>query len=398
MNLPKTNSLPDDPEILPPARRRRASRLLAPLDVDERAALFDKFAHRLSPTFDFYIFSLISGAILGLALMADNQAFLFLGIILAPMMSPVIGISLGTVVGSTRLFLRNLVGVLLGSTIVFSAAFLVAILLQVEFPGNKFLAQAHTRFSWPDFVVLFIGSLFTTVFLARRNDEQGSTNAPFASLALVYTLYLPLACAGIGLGARLPYLWPDGLVVYLLNLVCAILIGAIMLAVLGFRPLSPFGYTIGGALALAAILLALGMGSFSAVVTARIGLPTATFTLTPTPTTTYTPTSTPVPPTATSTMTVTPSLTITPSITPSLTPTPVLGLVRSDISQGARIRSEPGGPTVGFLAQNTWVVLLPETVEQDGIIWIQVVAPDGTRGWLVSDLVLRVTPTPPPSP
>jgi hypothetical protein len=97
-------------------------------------------------------------------------------------------------------------------------------------------------------------------------------------------------------------------------------------------------------------------------------------------------------------MTVTPSLTITPSITPSMTPTPVLGLVRSDISQGARIRSEPGGQTVGFLAQNTWVILLPETVEQDGILWIQVVAPDGTRGWLVYELVLRVTPTLLPSP
>ncbi|OGO34428.1 MAG: hypothetical protein A2Z16_08385 [Chloroflexi bacterium RBG_16_54_18] len=398
MNLPRTNSFPDDPESLPPARRRRASRLLAPLDVDERAALFDKFAHRLSPTFDFYIFSLISGAILSLALMADNQAFLLLGIILAPMMAPVIGISLGTVIGSTRLFLRNLVGMLLGSLIVFSAAFLITSLLRVEFPGEKNLAQAHTRFSWPDFLVLFIGSVFTTIFLARRNDGQSSPTAPLASLALAYTLYLPLAGAGIGLGARLPYLWPDGLVVYLLHFICAISIGAIVLAVLGFRPLSPFGYTIGGAVALAAILLALGMGSFSAVVTARIGLPTATFTLTPTPTATYTPTSTSVPPTATLTMTVTSSLTITPSITPSITPTPVLGLVRSDISQGARIRSEPGGQTVGFLAQNTWVVLLPETVEQDGIIWIQVVAPDGTRGWLVSDLVLRVTPTLLPSP
>lgn len=103
MNASRTDLQPDDPADLPPARRRRANRLLAPLDVDERADLFDQFAHRLSPTFDFFIFSMLSGAVLGLGLMIDNQALLFLGIILGPFMTPVIGISLGTVLASSPL-------------------------------------------------------------------------------------------------------------------------------------------------------------------------------------------------------------------------------------------------------------------------------------------------------
>lgn len=398
MNIPRPEILPDDPDALPPARRRRAGRLLAPLDVDERADFIDRCAHRLSPTFDFFFFSLLAGSILGLAFMADNQAILLLGLICAPLMAPVIGISLGTVMGSTRLFFRNLVGVLLGSLLIFGTGYFFGYLLKAQFPGEKFLAQAHTRFTWPDILVLVIGSVFTTAFLARKKDEQGLSNVSFASLGLVYALYLPLSSAGIGLGARLPYLWPDGLLVFLLHLVCAILVGAVLLAFMGFRPLSPFGYTIGGAVALAAALLALGMGSFSAAVTARIGLPTATFTLTATPTLTYTPTLTPVPPSLTPTLTATRTPTLTPTRTPTPTPTPILGLVRSDISQGARIRSEPAGETVGFLAQNTWVTLLPELVEEDGITWVQVIAPDGTTGWLVMDLVLRITPTPSPTP
>ena len=36
MNFSKIEQTPDNPDDLPPARRRRAQRLLAPLDTDER--------------------------------------------------------------------------------------------------------------------------------------------------------------------------------------------------------------------------------------------------------------------------------------------------------------------------------------------------------------------------
>ena len=62
MSLPKTESFPDDPDLMPPARRRRARRLLAPLEADERAATIDHLARRSSPTFDFFIFSALLGS------------------------------------------------------------------------------------------------------------------------------------------------------------------------------------------------------------------------------------------------------------------------------------------------------------------------------------------------
>jgi hypothetical protein len=42
MTLPNSEQFPDDPDSLPPARRRRARRLLAPLNADERAAIWTK--------------------------------------------------------------------------------------------------------------------------------------------------------------------------------------------------------------------------------------------------------------------------------------------------------------------------------------------------------------------
>ncbi len=63
MNRYNSKRFPNDPDRLPPARRRRARRLLTPLDADERAAFLDEIAHRTYPSFDFFLFSLLAGAI-----------------------------------------------------------------------------------------------------------------------------------------------------------------------------------------------------------------------------------------------------------------------------------------------------------------------------------------------
>ena len=49
MNLPTTEQFPNEPEKLPPARRRRAFRLLVPLEADERASQLEKIVQRASP-------------------------------------------------------------------------------------------------------------------------------------------------------------------------------------------------------------------------------------------------------------------------------------------------------------------------------------------------------------
>ncbi|MGB7094393.1 MAG: hypothetical protein WBD62_07065, partial [Anaerolineales bacterium] len=94
------NVTPDDPEQLSPARRRRARRLLAPMEAEDRIDFLDKVAHRASPSFDFFLFSLLAGAVIAVGYLLDSQPILVLSAILAPMMAPVIGVALGMVVGS----------------------------------------------------------------------------------------------------------------------------------------------------------------------------------------------------------------------------------------------------------------------------------------------------------
>ena len=85
MSLPTSEHTPDDPELLPPARRRRARRLLAPMEAGEKAETLDRLALRTIPTFNFYVFSMLAGLILAAGLAFNSPVLLVLGAVITPL-------------------------------------------------------------------------------------------------------------------------------------------------------------------------------------------------------------------------------------------------------------------------------------------------------------------------
>lgn len=397
MSLPTIEHIPDDPDKMPPARRRRARRLLAPLELDERAVILDQLRRRTSPSFDFFLFSIISGMILCVGLFLNAPALLVLGAVFAPLMAPVIGLSLGTVVGSFKYFTRSLVGVAIGSLLVFMVGLAAGLLGRIWIHTHLSLAYLNAELSWINLIVLTVGAIFTAATMAHH---ERSPAAP--SVALAYTLYLPLTVAGIGLGSASPHLFPDGLVVFAIHLAWGAFLGAITLAILGFRPMTALGYTFGGAVALLGVALVVGfsaysttLGWFGAPLAVPTYTPTATSTLTPIPPTS-TDTYTPVPPTLTPTITLTPTRTATATITS--TPSPVPVYARIGPPEGALIRSEPGFSSPVLypgIMQGVLVQILGNSQEIDGYTWIKVLVIENKReGWILQSLLQIATPEP----
>jgi hypothetical protein len=395
MNQFNSERFPDDPDRLPPARRRRAHRLLAPLEADERAAFLDTIAHRTYPSFDFFLFSLLAGAVFGIGYLLDSPPFLLLGALVAPLMAPAVGVALGTVTGSIGFFLRNLIGILIGSALVFGVGLLTGYVAQIWLPLDFNQAHLQARISWVNFLILALGTILTTASLVR---QESTPELP--SVALAYELYLPLVAAGIGLGSGAPFLWPDGLVVFALHLSWSALLGALTLLILGFRPLTLFGYTLGGVVSLIGALVLIGITGAGAAFGGNLAIPTPVPTPTPTATPTLTPvppTDTPVPPTATPTLTLTPTRTPTLTRTPTPTATPILALVDAGEEGGAHLRAEPGyqAASVKILANGTLLKVLPDLpAEGGGVLWVHVETPDGEVGWIVQTLLATATPSP----
>jgi hypothetical protein len=395
VSIPRIEQEPDDPEQLPPARRRRAKRILAPLETDERARLLDETAHRAAPSIDFFIFSLVSGLILTAGLVFDQFALLVLGAALAPLMAPMVGIALGTVIGSIPYFLRSLAGLAVGFVLVFLSGWVGGFIASNWYRASLADFDNFALLSWVDFGVLAIAAVLTTIYIARSYQNSESPQFALSSVALAYELFLPLVKAGFGLGSGIPHLWPDGLVVFAIFFAWAVLLGALVLFFFGFRPLTIFGYTFGGVVGLLCIVLLIGFTGAGAAVGANIALPTPIPSSTPTMTATATHTSTPVPPTATATMTATLTPTLTSTLTPTPTATPVLVEVSSGTEEGVRFRLEPAGATGGFISNGTIVILVPDSrTEIDGIGWVEIVLPDNSSGWILQSLIALLPPTP----
>ncbi len=387
MKLQGSQLLPSDSDNLPPARRRRARRLLTPLEADERALMIESVAHRASPSFDFFLFSLLAGILLAGGLWLDAPPVLLLGALVAPSMVPVGGMALGTILGSPRFFGRSFGGFAIGCTFVLLLGAGGGALTRLFPPAGWQQAHLVTRLSAAHFLVVAVGAVWAAVQLAQ---EDGNPAVP--GVALAYGLYLPLSAAGFGLTSGQPHLWPDGIVVFALHLAWAVLLGTITFAILGFRPLTVFGYTLGGVVALLSIVLLIALGSAGAAIEANIALPTYTPTPTHTPTLTPTLTATPVPPTATLTPTTTPTLTPTLSPTPTPTATPYFALIAPP--KGAVIRDVPGGVIVSSYLQGTRVQILDAPpVEQESGIWVLVLGPDGKQGWILQSLLTADTST-----
>jgi uncharacterized membrane protein len=389
MSLPMNEPLPTAGSNLPPARRRRTRRQLYPFENGERGVFLTDLARRLVPTADFFIFSLLAGFVLAVAILTDAPAIFVLAALLAPFMGPAIGLGLATVVGSGRFFLQCLGGIILGSLIVFAFGALGGLIGRF-IPGiviNNSLY--HTAFSWPDFLLLTVGAALSTFLLVKNPNQKPLVT----SVAIAYELYIPIAVAGFGISSRIPGLWPDGLIVFLVNLAWTALIVTIVLVLMRLRPNTAFGYGLAMSIVLICFVILIALLGFGSAVSTQLALPTAVPTQTLVPTPSGTPTLEP-----TATETATPTLIPTNTETPTLTVEPTLSqaYIKAPDSNGAIIRESPnfGAKVIASLLNGYLVVILPETFDDGTTVWTHVRLNDGRDGWIVRDLLTTATPAP----
>ncbi len=393
MSLPTSEPLePLDPNDLPPARRRRMKRRIIPTDSSEQAQFLEEIAERLMPSYDFFLSIILMGFIICAAVWFDSPALFVLAAILAPFLSPILGLSLATVAGSVSYFLQSIGSFFVGSLIVFGIGLGAGFVLPTGLIETNLHSQYFTHFSIPNFILLSISTILTAVFLIRSKSGYPRV----ASVALAYEILIPVGMAGFGLSSGFPGLWPDGLVVFLVHLSWAVLIATITISLLGLRPRNIFGYTVSTTIALISVAAFIALVSVGTAYTAHVALPSRTPTMTGTPTNTPTITNTPLPPTRTLTPTNTLIPSQTPSRTPTIGPTPVWAKVNAGDSDGAFVRAEPNfrGALVTSLLNGMLVEILPEVTSNEGATWVHVRTLEGQEGWMVRVLLITATPKP----
>ncbi len=252
------------------ARRRRAQRrAYFPTDEEGRAALFTHLARRAYPSYELFVFSLVSGVILGLGYFLDSQALLIFGILVAPLMTPWIGMSLATIAGSARFFLQTVTALLVSSIIIFLSGGLAGFASRVIPPRAFNEAFIHSRLWWPDIVTVTIAAIILTISFVRSEER------PYLPSALLtYGLFLPLCAAGFGLGSGVSEIWPQGLFVFLVHFGWATFFALLSLFFLRFYPTSIGGLSFTGLIFIILLAVVSSLTGFGRWAMEKAGLAT----------------------------------------------------------------------------------------------------------------------------
>jgi hypothetical protein len=392
------------------ARRRRAHRrAYFPADEAGRNALFEHLARRTFPSYELFVFSLVAGVFLGVGYFFNAQALLIFGILVSPLLTPWIGMSLSIIAGSGRLFAQTITALLLSSLLIFGSGLLAGYVSRILPDTSRTFTEAfiHSRL-WPaDLFALTVGAIILTISFVRSEER------PYLPSALLaYELLLPLCAAGFGLGSGVPGMWPEGALVFVVHFAWATFSGIITLFFLRFYPISFGGATFTGVVIIAVLAIATFLTGLDDQIRVMTGLATpeplaVTQTVIPSsalPTiTTSTETAETAPvdvPTATATATPTPTRRPTerPTATSTVTaePTPIIGLIRASEGGGAFIREKPGGKVLATLPNGATVTIVPNDLQEvNRVIWVHVLAlVNDVRvdGWMIQSVLVTATP------
>jgi hypothetical protein len=409
---------PQTPRQNPPprARRRRRGQLALPTDAQGRAALLQSLARRAYPSYELFVYAILCGAIVGLGFALDSQAVLIFGVLMAPLLTPWIGLLLGAITGSARFFGETLMALLISAALVFISGALAGFAARPFLPRTFNEAFLHSRLWWPDLIVLALGSIILTISFVR------SENKPYLpSVMLAYEFFLPLSAGGFGLGGGIGGIWPHGALVFLVHFAWASLFGILTLIALRFLPTTFAGFALsaGTTIVIAAILLVLMTGEnwipsaaprliSQAATPGPVLSPTETLPPVVDAAPSLEPSSTPLVETATPTGMLSPTpvpltleITLPPTETPTTTltiePTPVYARIQSDQGGGVNLRKQPNGQYMATLDNNSIVEVQPDTQIVDGVTWAHVIAIKGDTkldGWILQGVLVVATPAP----
>ena len=146
------------------------------------------------PSFDFLFLLVCATIIATLGLLANNNAVVIGGMVVAPLMNPILSMSFAIVTGNWRLYPRSMITVFLGVGCAVLVSYLISVALPINVVGVEIVARTS-----PNLIDLGIASAAGAAgAFALSRPSIGSSI--FAGVAIAVALIPPLCVVGIGMG------------------------------------------------------------------------------------------------------------------------------------------------------------------------------------------------------
>ncbi|MEK6220628.1 MAG: DUF389 domain-containing protein, partial [Chloroflexota bacterium] len=215
--------------------RRLKHKFIPPIDRERRAEIQVRLRDESEPDFDYFVMVFLSCMIATFGLLIDSSATIIGAMLVAPLMSPIIGLGLASIRGDT-LLLRN-AALALGRGALLSiilSAFLTVINDWLPFFTIQELPTevlARIRPSPIDLGIALAGGLAAAFALA-----QPSLSAALPGVAIATALMPPLSVVGIGIALGNWEVASGAFLLFITNAVTIAAAAMIVFVILGFSP------------------------------------------------------------------------------------------------------------------------------------------------------------------
>lgn len=206
-----------------------------PLNATEKIEVTQDVRQSATSGFDFFLLVVLSCSIATLGLITDSPAVIIGAMLVAPLMSPIIGIGLSSITGDSflarnsavALFRGAILAILLSSLMTLINAKLPFVVLQ-DLP-SEVLARTHP--SPIDLVIALAGGLAAAYALTRPN-----ISAALPGVAIATALMPPLCTVGIGIALLNWDVAGGALLLFITNAITIAFAAALVFFLRGFSP------------------------------------------------------------------------------------------------------------------------------------------------------------------
>ena len=197
---------------------RRLKAALPELTLADRVSLFDRIQGGARLTPDYIAMIGLSVVIASFGLLADNSSVVIGAMLVAPFMTPLIGIGLALAQGNLALMKRSAIATGTGLIVGITLSFIIGLFVPFDELSLEVLARGDPDIV--DMAIAFVSGMAAAYAISRESVAES-----IVGVAIAAALVPPLACIGIML-ATTHILEVEGAVILLTTNLAAIVLGA----------------------------------------------------------------------------------------------------------------------------------------------------------------------------
>ena len=210
---------------------RFTDRLMLRLTEAEQDEILWLAEEMASPTLDYLVLMVVSAILASLGLLQNSQAVVIGAMLVAPLMQPLMGMSIGGAMGRPRVVLQGLFTLIQGVVIAIMMSSVIGMIVLGHPPTAEMLARGSVG---PLDVGVALASGFVGAYATARKNIPGV----LAGVAIAAALVPPLCTSGLSLGSGDLVLSMKASLLFLVNIVGISLSGMLVFIWLGLRPRS----------------------------------------------------------------------------------------------------------------------------------------------------------------